>query len=84
MVYRVNVISVDPAASTATLSAGTYEQNFVPEGYSNRMHNQYMLEDVIKVVTPATDLLPNYNFDSPTNDFSTYYDAGDPRWRIAK
>lgn len=84
VVYRVNVISVDPAASTATLSAGTYEQNFVPEGYSNRMHNQYMLEDVIKVVTPATDLLPNYNFDSPTNDFSTYYDAGDPRWRIAK
>lgn len=84
VIYRVNVVSVDPVNSTATLSAGTFEQNYVPEGYSNRMHNQYMLEEVIKVVSPASDLLPYYNFDSPTNDFRTNYNAGDPRWIMAE
>lgn len=82
VIYRVNVQSVDPTVSTATLSIGTYEQNYVPEGYSNRMHNQYMLEEVIKVVSPSSGLLPYYNFDNPTNDFRTNYNAGDPRWRI--
>lgn len=78
-----NIVLADEAKNVvyrAQLTDGA--GNYVPEGFSNRIHNGEQDPSVITVVSPAADLLPNYNFENPTNDFTTSYPAGDPRWRI--
>lgn len=77
-----NIVLADEAKNVvyrAQLTDGA--GNYVPVGYSNRIHNGEQTSDIITIVDPATNLLPNYNFESPTNDFTTSYSAGDPRWR---
>lgn len=54
--------------------------NYVPEGYSNLIHGREYPEAINQI--PLATLLPKWSEETP--DFTTTYQAGDPRWRISE